>query len=181
MKKTVLHANIADVNGDALIYSTNVQLGMFGGVGAALKEKYGFQIQMALVEAFKHTRQIQTKVGDVYRSNLDYTPWQLIFHTIATDELCNTNPATVSSILEQCLSECDRNPAISSIVCSPLGAGYGDLSPKAFCELLKAVMEPFESSSIEEFRLVCNDQKQFDELASILNNPPHHSWAHSSC
>lgn len=176
MKRNVIFANIADVAADALIYSTNVQLAFTGGVGAALMKRYGHQLQMDLVKEFNRSRKIQPKVGDVYVSELAYTPWSMIFHSIATDELCYTKVSTVSKILRYCLDCSIERQDISSVVCSPLGSGFGDLETIRFCEVVEEILNEYENSSIEVFSVVCNDKFQFKELTSIFSGVDYKDW-----
>lgn len=174
MNLKLILANIANVEADALIFSTNVQLSMTGGVGAALKNKYGFHVQMDLVEAFKQSRKIQANVGDVYITNPQGTPWKLLFNTIATSESFYTRTETVIDILRHCLRHCSDRQDIRSVVCSPIGTGFGDLTSTAYCECLTAVLAEHEEGPIHEFILACYDQHQFNELCTLLP-----AWEHA--
>jgi len=168
MKRTLLLANIANVEADALIYSTNVQLALTGGVGAALKKKYGFQIQMDLVAAFNQSKKVQSNVGDVYITQPDYTPYRFLFNTIATSENFITKRETVIAILKHCLDHCVTQGGVERVVCSPIGSGFGDLTTQAYCQCLEQALEGLQDSLIREFIVACYDQHQFNELQHCL-------------
>jgi len=176
MRCKIICSNIVNVPADALIYSTNVGLALTGGVGAALRSKFGLGVQMDLIEAFKKSKKIQASVGDVFMTRLPYTSWKVVFHTIATSEDCYTAPETVSGILQACLSRCVKEADVSSVVCSPLGSGFGDLPVNIFCEIVESTLSDYAGTSIEAFSIVCNDQLQYEGLCRHLSDSKSNPW-----
>ncbi len=172
MKRQLTNLNIVDVQADALVYSTNVQLLLTGGVGAALVARFGMRIQDALeVAAGKPTAQ----VGDVFETSLPGVPWKLVFHTIATDKLYCTRPDIVTSILRKCFRRCVELGSIRSLITSPLGCGYGDLDLAQFLQIANQISAEFDKSTIETFAIVCRGKEHFGQLnnaARTLN----HQW-----
>src|SRR4051794_37670469 len=124
MERLVINANIVEVEADALVYSTNTQLALTGGVGAALMKKCGWGIQSDLQSCSPGTGRQMAEVGDVFETQSPDHPWKIIFHTVATDELYHTDPSTVSRILKRCVRRCAELGNIKSLITSPLGSGY---------------------------------------------------------
>lgn len=92
MKRSILQADIVEVGADALIYSTNVQLMLSGGVGACLLKKLGPEFQNELYRKIDRDQRKLAKVGEVFFSENPACPWKVIVHTIATDPFYNTDP-----------------------------------------------------------------------------------------
>ncbi len=172
MKRQLINSNIVEVPADALVYSTNVQLLLTGGVGAALVDRFGIRIQDALeVAAGIPTAQ----VGDVLETSLPGVPWKVIFHTIATDKLYYTRSEIVTSILRKCFLRGIELGSIRSLITSPLGCGYGDLDLAQFLHIADQLCAEFDKSTIEMFAIVCRGKEHFGQLnnaAKALN----HDW-----
>ncbi len=172
MKRQLIRSNIVDVQADALIYSTNVQLLLTGGVGAALLARFGARIQDALgVAAGRPT----AEVGDVLETRLSGIPWKVIFHTVATDKLYYTRPEVVLAILRKCFRRCVELQSIKSIITSPLGCGYGDLDVEQFLRIADQVCGEFEESAIESFAIVCRSSEYFEHLRKAARTG-HERW-----
>lgn len=164
MKLFLKHSDITTENADALIYSTNVQLMLSGGVGACLLEKFGTKFQDVLLKCVDSTERQLADVGEVFMTPLDFCPWKVVFHTVATDPLYNTNPKVVHSIIAQCLSECINLGEVKTIVTSPLGAGYGDLPFSKFLDIVSDFSFLPEMHLIESFTVCCDDADFAEEL-----------------
>tara|TARA_B100000745_G_scaffold245326_1_gene167455 strand:+ start:461 stop:943 length:483 start_codon:yes stop_codon:yes gene_type:complete len=139
---------IEDYPSDALVYSTNQQLILSGGVGAALVKKYGNAIQEHLSKQLNSYPTGLVPVGTVFDCAIDGLPYKRIFHSIATDLDYETEKATVSKIIRYCLHECDIDFAIASVVFSALGSGYGSLTYAEFIRLLKQELEDYVDSDL---------------------------------
>ena len=161
MKRQLIRLNIVDVQADALIYSTNVQLLLTGGVGAALMTRFGPRIQDALGAAAGRPT---AEVGEVFETSLSGIPWKTIFHTVATDKLYYTRPEIVLAILRKCFRRCVELQTIKSIITSPLGCGYGDLDVGQFLRIAAEVCAELEKSAIENFAIVCRSDEYFEHL-----------------
>jgi len=170
MERLVINANIVDVEADALVYSTNTQLALTGGVGAALMQKCGWGIQSDLQSCSQGMGRKMAEVGDVFETQSRNYPWKIIFHTVATDELYHTDPSTVSYILKRCVRRCAELGSIKSLITSPLGAGYGDLDLDTFVRTADQVCDEFGGSAIQTLAIVCNDVEEFQRLRSITKH-----------
>ena len=155
MKLGILNADIVSVTADALIYSTNVQLMLSGGVGACLLEKFGNQFQNELYRQIDSSGRKLAEVGEVFITEPKDTPWQVVYHTIATDPLYYTDPKVVRSIIQSCLEDC-RNRKLTTIVMSPLGAGYGDLELGEFIQIVSDEAAKAEATGVENLTICCD-------------------------
>ena len=167
MKTYIQQENIIDIEAEALIYSTNRQLSLSGGVGWELRSKYGYKIEVDTFDQFRDSTSEMIKVGDVIKTEFDYVPWKMIFHTIATNDDYFTDPGVVSSILDKCF-RVSSELGFKSIVCSPLGAGYGDLRISMFCEILNQKLGILGRGECDRFTICCNDEDQIGELKDGL-------------
>ncbi len=172
MKRQLIRSNIVDVQADALIYSTNIQLLLTGGVGAALLTRFGPRIQDALGAAAGRPT---AEVGEVFETTLSGIPWKVIFHTVATDKLYYTRPEIVLAILRKCFRRCVELQSIKSIITSSLGCGYGDLDVEQFLRIADQVCAEFDESSIENFAIVCRSGEYFEHLRKAARTV-HDNW-----
>lgn len=161
MKRYIIHADIVTVEADALIYSTNVRLALTGGVGAALVREYGIGIQIALQDQSLGTGRQLADVGEVFTTWIAGAPWKRVFHAIATDEQYHTEAARVRAILRACFRRCEESNDLRTIVCSVLGAGYGDLDPCAFLLISNQVCDEFDYGAITSFAVVVHDPEEY--------------------
>jgi O-acetyl-ADP-ribose deacetylase (regulator of RNase III) len=111
----------------------------------------------------------------MFETSLPGMSWKTVFHTVATDELYNTRPETVVSILRKCLRRCIEMQGIKSIITSPLGAGYGDLDLEHFVRIADQVCSEFDKSPIQSFAIVCRDEGEFASLTSAAK-AVHGNW-----
>jgi O-acetyl-ADP-ribose deacetylase (regulator of RNase III) len=170
MERLIINANIVDVKADALIYSTNVQLVLTGGVGAALMQKCGWGIQNDLLSCSPGSGRRMAEVGDVFETRSAEYPWKIVFHTVVTNELYHTQPDTVLRVLRRCVRRCAELEDIKSVVTSPLGAAYGDLDLEPFVRIADQVCDLFDQSTIQTFSIVCRDVEEFDKLKNATKN-----------
>lgn len=164
MKRSILHGDIIEVSADALIYSTNVQLMLSGGVGACLLKKFGNQFQNDLFRQIDQEGRKLAEVGEVFFSDMSEGPWRVIVHSIATDPFYHTEPEVVRKILRQTFTNLAERGNVSSVVMSPLGAGYGDLDIQTFLNLVTEESSPFERSCIGQLIVCCDYEPTFRDL-----------------
>jgi O-acetyl-ADP-ribose deacetylase (regulator of RNase III) len=156
MTRRLFCADITEFQADALIYSTNVQLMLSGGVGGSLLFRYGDSFRNELFRAFNSTGRKLAEVGEVFSVTHEGCPWKVVFHTIATDPLYHTDPSIVRRILMRCFDECLERGDIRSIVISMLGTGYGDLSIERFLELTTEISNLSQYEGIENITICCD-------------------------
>ncbi len=154
----------AYVEADALIYSTNIDLRLSGGVGAALLEKYGTEIQDKLFNTIDDTGRQIAKVGEVFECSISTMPWEIVFHTVATNNIYETKAETVRDILDYCLNICIENGNIKSVVTSALGCGWGDLSHSEFIDISNLVTKEIVTDTIIDFTVCCDNQNFYKQL-----------------
>ncbi|WOO43742.1 macro domain-containing protein [Rubellicoccus peritrichatus] len=153
-----------------MIYSTNINLALTGGVGASLKEKFGVKLQIGLQSSSLGTGRQMAGVGEVIETSFDYMPWKIVFHTIATDEFYYTSPDDVETILKFCIKRCASDERIKKVVTSALGAGYGDLKLSKFIEICDRILSQVDTGALGEFCIVCNDEKEYLKLLEVSEN-----------
>lgn len=164
MNRSITQGNIIDVPADALVYSTNVQLMLTGGVGAALLARFGIHVQIDLQSRSLGGGRQLADVGEVLETQISGSPWKHVFHTIATNEAYHTEPDVVRSVLRSCLRRSVQAGDVASIVCSALGTGYGDLDLARFIQIAEEVCREFDNSPLQDFAIVCRDAAECEAL-----------------
>ena len=101
------------------MFSTNDQLLLTGGVGAALLDRFGEQFQDALL-ACVDGRDAASQ-GDVFHFQNTLTPWHHMFAVIAVDAAYHVEQKIVREILRDVLGMCSVNHDIRIVVMSALG------------------------------------------------------------
>ncbi|NWK57770.1 macro domain-containing protein [Verrucomicrobiaceae bacterium N1E253] len=152
------------VKGDALIYSTNVQLMLSGGVGACLLQKFGNDFQSDLYRQLDSSGRKLAEVGEIFQTELSDASWRLVLHTIATDPMYHTDPEVVRSLVARSFETCSERKDITSIIMSPLGAGYGDLEMDTFLQIVTEESLRYEDSSITSLTICCDFELSFRDL-----------------
>ncbi len=165
MKLGILNADIVDVSADALIYSTNTQVMLSGGVGACLLKKFGNEFQNELYRQIDRSGRREAEVGEVFVTEPQDTPWDLVCHTVATDSLYHTSQDVVRSIVQRYIEDCGSRE-LKSVVMSSLGAGYGDLDLGEFIRIVSDVTGAVGPSSIRQLTICCDQPDKHAELLS---------------
>ena len=140
---------IEDFNADALVYSTNQQLHLTGGVGAALVSKWGPRVQHFLDERRSEYPSGIVPVGTVIDGAIEGLPYRRIFHSVATSTDYETSVDTVRRIIQYCWEECDIDFSISTVAFSALGSGYGDMHYDEFSSILDTELRAYSASSFK--------------------------------
>ncbi len=167
MKKLILRNNIINIPADALVYSTNVQLMMSGGVGGTLLQLLGSQIQAELRNALDNSA--LANVGDLFLSPLTDEKWQVIYHCVAADPMYHTEPAIIECLLRKVLQDADKR-GFKSILMSALGTGYGDLESSDFLLLLDKVLQLENLSKIQTITICTESESSFEDLRIAARN-----------
>jgi hypothetical protein len=162
MNRILCRTDITTYAADALIYSTNVQLMLSGGVGASLLQRFGKRFEDDLFAQLHRSGRKLASVGEIFATRTVGLPWKVVYHVVATDPFYKTDPEVVRSILDRCLAGCSDDPDIASVIMSPLGAGYGNLALPVFLEMVAA----FSTSDLRLSELIvcCDDADFFEEL-----------------
>ena len=143
MKFIEIKGQIEDIEADALVYSTNQNLRLTGGVGASLFKRYGYPAQAILDKHLSNLNTDTVDVGSIFEGTIEGMPWKRVFHTVATDLNYETNPEIVRDIIKACLESCESDYSINSIAFSALGSGFGSLKYPEFVKILNKGLEPY--------------------------------------
>jgi O-acetyl-ADP-ribose deacetylase (regulator of RNase III) len=164
----IAYGDITESDVDAVIYSTNPNLLLSGGVGKALVTKFGQEIQERLAESAAIDLRNESRLGAVVSCKVASMPWRLLLHTVVTDDTYTTDPDIVRSALIRSLDICDQSYGVHSIAVSALGCGYGDLPHSKFMDILKVVVEQYAHSDLRRITVVCNNHKYIEQLKKGL-------------
>ena len=145
-KLTLTARSALDIESDAIVFSTNEQLLLTGGVGAALLNRFGEPFQDA-VSANIRGRDV-AQCGDVFQFSSTITPWRHHFAVVAVDLSYHVSRVTIDSILTNVLTTCSVSHDVRHVVTSALGTGYGDLPMPDFVDSLLAALSPDDPFSV---------------------------------
>jgi len=162
MKRIIQQKDITTIPADVLIYSTNVQLMLSGGVGSCLLEKCGPTFQENLYRQLDKSGRRFADVGEYFLSELETESWKLIIHTIATNLDYYTDEEIVRNLIRNILKLC-RDRGLKTIVTSSLGAGYGDLKHTSFIKILTEEAKNYEGC-ITQITICCEHNPSYQEL-----------------
>ncbi|WP_428242022.1 macro domain-containing protein [Gynuella sp.] len=137
------NSDISKFEADALIYSTNQNFNLSGGVGKSLVREYGIGIQSLLDRKLRELNLDEVPVGTIIEGGISQVPWKRIFHVVATDLDYETDSKIVRSILRECFEVCEIDYSINTIALSALGCGYGSMKESEFINILKEEYYPY--------------------------------------
>ena len=137
---TLTARSALDIESDAIVFSTNEQLLLTGGVGAALLQRFGSSFQDDLSACGYGREALES--GDVFHFSCPETPWRHHFAVVAVDLSYHVERSTIDAILREVFAACSITHDIRHVVTSALGTGYGDLSLAAFLDALLASVSP---------------------------------------
>lgn len=161
--------DILDQPAEALIYSTNVELNCSGGVGGALVDRYGTEVQTALHDLLVAAGTQRVPQGSVWEQTLPCMPYRVVFHTVPTNRWHQTNPAMVAQVLAHALKRCVEL-GIRSIALSALATGFGDLILEDFLTLADGVLRDPAFQPIHAITLCLNDAPAFALALKLMES-----------
>ena len=151
MQAIELEKDILDIDSDALVYSTNQNLHLSGGVVACLVKKYVYGIQTVLDRYLAVEGVEAVSVGTIVEGHLDSMPWRRVFHTVATDLDYDTDLLKVKNIICEVLERCELDFAIKSVVFSALGCGFGSGTYAEFLNLLNDCLKEYSNETFNVY------------------------------
>ena len=87
----VHHGEILDLPADGLICSANVQLNLSGGVGGAILQRYGNEMQTLLHQHLEDRGLRHVLVGECVLMPSCGTPYRAVAHAVAIDGFYDTS------------------------------------------------------------------------------------------
>ena len=159
--------DLLDQPAEALIYSSNVQLRCSGGVGAALVDRYGPEVQRGLKLLLTGRRACEQ--GEIFEWTPPGMGRKTVFHTVPTDLWHNTKPEIVEDVLRRTLTRCVER-GITRVALSALATGYGDLLLKEFLEVADRVFCDPSFVSIQEAVLCLPDADSYVLALKIVES-----------
>ncbi|NIB43683.1 hypothetical protein HBA55_29005 [Pseudomaricurvus alkylphenolicus] len=166
----VKKCDISKSTSDALIYSTNEDMMLTGGVGKKLLEVYGYELQSLIHSQLKKLGKSKAEVGTVIDCKTKEMPWKRVFHTVAVDREYETSEGTIFSILKTVFEECEMDFGIKHLSMSALGCGYGSLTHTRFTEILLNVAEEYNNTDINRVTIFCNADNEYVDIQRTLGN-----------
>ncbi|TFH46315.1 MAG: Appr-1-p processing protein [Lysobacterales bacterium] len=160
------HGDIMDLDVDVLICSANVSLNLSGGVGGALMEKYGSELQTELHSHLPVAPPRFAKQGDVIVTRPANVPYRAVLHAVAVDPFYSSDVDIISEITHKALELAAREKAVT-VALAALATGFGDLSVEDFAKGLRSNMDG-NYHPIERVVVALQSAMCVDEIKGII-------------
>lgn len=124
---------------DTLICSANGFLDLSGGVGAAIRMRYGMQMQEQL-----HAIRSERGSRPLARGEIVVTPscgssYRFVIHAVAVDTFYQSDATVITKIVDKALHEAAERHA-GSVALVALATGYGPLTMADFADGLRPLL-----------------------------------------
>ncbi|MCA9253241.1 MAG: macro domain-containing protein [Phycisphaerae bacterium] len=136
----VQHGDILDVQAEVLVCSANPYLTLSGGVGGALRQKYGGAMQERLQEYLTECKVKYVEPGTVVAIDGSGTPYTMVLHAVAVDAFYDSSVSLVSELVVRSLAIANELGA-KSIALPALATGYGKLAMSQFASALVPLVQ----------------------------------------
>lgn len=162
MKWHVKSGDIIDEPADILICSANGFLDLSGGVGAAIRMRYGMDMQYALGEERNRLGNKTLPRGEIVTVGPCGTHFKHVIHAIAVDVFYRADIESTAEVLAKAIHHADSLRA-KRIAVVALATGYGPLRMNEFGQSITAIeAEPF--NPIEEAIVVVRKDEEAEEI-----------------
>lgn len=166
MRWQLKHADLLHEPAEALIVSANPQLQLSGGVGAALLNRYGQDVQTELHYHLKKIGKRYVQPTDVAPTFGGGVPYKVVVHAVAIDAFYDTSPEWVTAALDRALQLAARFEA-HTVAAAALATGYGRMPMIDFAVGLKPLLRR-TYAPVEQVTLCLSNREKYEELASLL-------------
>lgn len=116
--------DILEVAAEGLICSANVQLNLSGGVGGAILQRYGNEMQSVLHRRLKELGRLNATPGECVLTPSCGTPFRAVVHAVAIDGFYDTSGELVELAYDSAFAILTEQ-SCRTIVAACLGCGYG--------------------------------------------------------
>jgi O-acetyl-ADP-ribose deacetylase (regulator of RNase III) len=171
MQLIITHGDILSISAQTLICSANVGLRLTGGVGGAIRLKFGDavadRIQVEL-ETYLRTHGIaNANVTDVIPTSGGGSPFQSIIHSVAMDGTYDSSIEIIRQTVAKALALCST----PHVALSALATGYGRMTLTQFGRAIAPLLHT-EHSPIQTLTICLRHEDQAQELHRALPNHP---------
>lgn len=167
MNVVITSGDILAVPAETLICSANVGLRLTGGVGGAIRLKFGDtvadRIQADLESHLKSRGMANAKVTDVVPTAGTGTPFQTILHAVAIDGAYDSSVEIIRQTVAKALVLCST-PNVSL---AALATGYGRMTVKQFGQAIAPLLRG-ERSPIQKLTICLRREDQARELRDAV-------------
>ena len=139
--------DILDEAADVLVASANPFLNLSGGVGGALLERCGPELQEELRRYLAANKRTSVAPGAVVRTSARDLPFKHILHVVAIDAFYDTSVDLVRQALTTCFDKAIALGAVT-VVLPALATGYGRLPMADFAAALRDVVGSWSDSAL---------------------------------
>ncbi len=168
MTPMLAHADVLDLQVDALIYSTNVMLNCSGGVGAALRMRYGQQVQTELHDLLRQQGRRQAHQGELFAYAPTGTPYEMIYHTLPCDAWYQSSPAQVAELLQRALRNCVQEKNIQRVGLSALATGFGHVEFLDFFRVAAPILADPAYESLDWVCIAVPDRAFYERARELI-------------
>lgn len=158
--------DVLETQADVLISSANPWLNLSGGVGGAILEATGPEIQAELHTYLKHNGKSAVAAGTVIPSRAGDLPFRHILHAVAIDPFYDSSTEVVRLTVERAF-ELAVQLGANSVSMPALATGYGPLSVTEFAEAIHPLLNDSRFQELVVSIVVRSDERM-SELEPAL-------------
>jgi len=158
--------DVLDAETDVLISTANAHLNMSGGVGGAILQRGGMDVQSELWNYLRSTGRPVIDPGSVVRSGPGPLKFKYILHAVTVNVFYESS----IDVIKNCIIKSLMNSAtarMSSVAMPSLGTGYGPLSLEEFAEALRHAVSR-DWSALSRLVVVLRRSEDVDVVRNIL-------------
>jgi len=169
VKVIITHGDILAVPAEVLICSANIGLRLSGGVGGAIRIKFGNAVADGIQAELDHYLQSRgiahANQGDVIPTSGGGSPFRTILHAIAVDGIYDSSVPIVRKTVGTALSLAKAN----RVALTALATGYGHLSIKQFGQAIASLFRE-EYPPVNTVTICVRHESDAQELTQMLSD-----------
>lgn len=162
----VHHGEILDLQADGLICSANVQLNLSGGVGGAILQRYGNEMQTLLHQYLRDRGLNHVAPGECVVTSACGSPYRAVAHAVAIDGFYDTNAEILERTYRAAFTKLAEH-SCRTVVASCLGCGYGRFPSSEFAKVAARIATS-NSLELDQVTFVTTNSELADAILSSL-------------
>ena len=167
MNWKVAQGDILELEAEVLVVSANPQLNLSGGVGAALRMRYGNELQNQLHDILSERNVQYVPAGEAVVTHPENCPYHAIIHAVGIDVFYETSANMIAQAIATSLDQAKALNA-SSVAMAAIGTGYGNLPIANFARGIVCLsMKEYED--FEQITICLRKESKAMKLAELLN------------
>jgi O-acetyl-ADP-ribose deacetylase len=165
--RRIHHGEILDLAADGLNCSANIQLNLSGGVGGAILQRYGNEMQTLLHQYLRDRGIRHVEPGECILTPPCGAHFRVVAHAVAIDGFYDTSADLIERTYQNAFTMLAEH-SCSTIVAACLGCGYGRFPASEFAKVI-ARMAGQSCAGLNQITLVTTNAELSELIGSVLH------------